>query len=365
MGEDSRGKKVFVENAIVGDIVRAKVYKDKKSFAFASMEEVLAPSPERLESPCPIFPICGGCTYLCTSYDNELKIKQEIVMEQLCRIGGMTENHVPEMEIMHSDRFAYRSHSTLKSHHGKTGFFKRRSNEIVPLPEKTCLLLSEEIGEFIKSLTPGQGKREIKIARDYRGNVQCSLSREDNMEILEKNGGMEYRHGIWNFFQANMKLRDRMLSKVKEYCDLNETSNFIDIGSGCGFFTLLLAKNSNLGIGCEIDRESVKYARQNAGINGISNVKFLAIPFEKFHPGREPMDCIVADPPRAGLHKKSRQTINFIKPKKLVYVSCNPATFARDSADFIKGGYKLVKLSMMDMFPGTHHIEVIGKFMRK
>ncbi len=358
------GKAVFVEYAIPGDVIKANVFEDYSSYSLAEISEILEPSPLRIHPACPAFAQCGGCSYLNVEYDSELLFKKNIVIDQLLRIGKLSPSSIPEVDIVSSKRSGYRSHVTLKIRNGEIGFFRKRSNTLVPLPKSSCLLVSESIKKYLAELKPMSDNCELKVAEDRNGNVFHSINEDDNFAVTECVDGTTYKRGIWNFFQSNKFLREKMLKKVYEYSELDSNSKFLDIGSGCGFFALNLAKNSAGGTGCEINRLSVSYAEENARINNITNTRFLSIPFEKYRPGKDLPDVIVADPPRAGLHKKSRHTINFIEPDILVYVSCNPSTFSRDIRDFIKNGYRLDGLTMIDMFPCTHHIELIGKLKK-
>jgi len=364
IGKNDDGKTIFVDNAIPGDQVKVNIYDDHKNYAFGEIEEITAASSMRIEPECPLFSICGGCSYLNMSYEDELSIKEEIIADQLIRIGKIDENRLPVIKTISSKRFNYRSHGTLKCSDARVGFFQRRSNRFIELPENSCLLLSENIQKYIRELRPDKNMKEVRVAEDARGNVFSSFNPSHNILIDEEVNDKKYGHGIWNFFQANRYLRGNMLEIASGYSELNSSSTFLDIGSGCGFFSIYLADHAEKGVGCEINKDSVKWAVKNASLNKTDNVRFVATAFENYRPGRDKIDVIVADPPRVGLHKKSRRTVNFIKPERLVYVSCNPSTFSRDAADFIKEGYILEEVTMIDMFPGTHHIELIGKFIR-
>ncbi|NCU33249.1 MAG: class I SAM-dependent RNA methyltransferase [Candidatus Moranbacteria bacterium] len=182
--------------------------------------------------------------------------------------------------------------------------------------------------------------------------------------IEESECGITYKREINGFFQANRFLRSRMLEIVKEYSDLTIKDNFIDIGCGCGFFTLYLARDAAAGYGFDVDKKGIDHAEKNAVLNSIDNVKFFAISSSEIHPHKVKAASVIVDPPRMGLTKKTRQTINAINPDKIIYVSCNPSTYARDIRDFISRGYKLDRLTMIDMFPGTHHIEIITRLVK-
>jgi 23S rRNA (uracil1939-C5)-methyltransferase len=155
-----------------------------------------------------------------------------------------------------------------------------------------------------------------------------------------------------------------MIQQVINLSRVDKKSTFLDICSGCGFFTLPLAEISKHGYGFDVDSASINFAKKNAGINNIQNVSFYKLSESEIKPHLYTPEFIVIDPPRSGLSKKGRQTVNAINPEVIIYVSCNPSTYARDLKDFIKNGYKLNKLIFIDMFPCTHHIEIISQLVK-
>jgi tRNA/tmRNA/rRNA uracil-C5-methylase (TrmA/RlmC/RlmD family) len=353
------GKAVFVENAIAGERVLAGIHQEKKDHCFARIERILEPSPHRQEPPCPAFGRCGGCSYLCLSHGKELEYKKDIITDSLLRMSGINLDAMPGIATISSDRFNYRSHAGLKVRDGRIGFYRRESNDLEPLPEQGCLLLDERLNARLKEIRAG---RDFSIAVDSDGLIATSL--EGETLLAERELGITYRRGLSGFYQANRLLRPRMLETAGEYAAPAGGEEFLDIACGVGFFSLYMAPFCRGGHGVDINRQSIEMARRNAAENGISNVTFSAMAASAINPGRHRCDVIIADPPRAGLDKKTRHTINAIEPEKLVYVSCNPSTFARDARDFLKGGYRLERLTLIDMFPGTHHIELISKFVK-
>ena len=347
------GMAVFVEKAIPGDLVYVDIYAKKKNHAFARIDGIASHSNDRIEAPCSAFYECGGCCYLCLSYEDEIKHKSDIVRELLKHIGGM--NDIPQIDIITGERFYYRSHAKVKTNGSLCGFFKKNSNELVPFPDAGCLLLSQELMSLVK---PALKTKELYVSTGAPG-FEPSVAGL----LIEKEFGIIYERGERNFFQANRFLRSSLLERVAEYASLSKEENFIDIGCGVGFFTLYLASAAAFGKGVDINKESIAMAKKNAVLNKIDNVAFDAIPAAAINPHRQKYDAAILDPPRAGLDKKSRRTISAINAERMVYVSCSPPTFARDAADFIKAGYVLDRLTLIDMFPCTQHIELIGRFL--
>lgn len=354
------GKACFVQYAVPGDIVKINIYKDKKDFSFGKIIYFIEKSEIRRAPECQIFGACGGCDYLNLSYEEEMEAKKAILLEAMTRTGRISSDKIPKISVIKSNRFHYRSHASVKSSKNKFGFYAKESNRLVSFPAEGCMLLADQIVEKINSLKNMPKEFKISLSR----NSLCYVSTDKQKIVQEKESGITFERDIMLFFQANKFLRKIMLNEVSKYASLDKNSNFIDIGCGVGFFSLFLAKDANHGYGVDINRESIKWAKHNAGINKITNLTFEAKPASEIHPFRTEYNVVIADPPRAGLSSKSRKTINAISPERIVYISCNPSTFARDAYDFISSDYTLNKLTLIDMFPGTYHIEAIGLFTK-
>ncbi len=350
----------MVPYAIPGETVSVSITHDKKDFCFASIDTIIEKDHGRTRADCPYFTRCGGCSFLHVAYDRELEFKKIILEDSLVRIAGLGDGERPDIEVVHAGRYHYRSHATLKAKDGIPGFFRKGTNDFVPIGEKGCLLLAEELNIWLrenKSLPD-----DCRIAIDSSSRVITSFQKDPI--VIDKAGGYIFTRTISSFFQSNSFLRDRMLEIVRNHADRCSFKTFLDIGCGGGFFSLALAGLVKSGTGIDISGENIRWARHNAKQNRITNVEFLTMPSNRIHPERLHADLIVTDPPRAGIDKQTRQTIMTINPSMFAYVSCNPATFSRDAKDFIRGGYTLEKLTLIDMFPGTHHIELISLFRR-
>jgi tRNA/tmRNA/rRNA uracil-C5-methylase (TrmA/RlmC/RlmD family) len=340
-------------------VAEIEITLERKDHSFGKIARLVTPSPDRIEPECPNFGVCGGCDYLNINYDRELSVKKQIILDSLARIGRVSNEQIPEISIISNGRFNYRSHADIKCEKGNTGFFQKNSHILVPFPTRGCLLLSDQI---IKCLAGREfaGRKQLKIAASNTGG--CVLSSDKVTEVREFECGIRYLRDISCFFQANSFLRPKMLETVKEYAELAEKDSFLDIGCGVGFFTLYLSRSAESGEGIDTDGTAVKWARRNAMHNNNDNVKFSALSASDIRPVKNKYNVIIADPPRPGLSKQSRTALTEIMPERIVYVSCNPAAFARDSSDFITAGYHLKKLTLIDMFPATYHIEIIALF---
>lgn len=354
------GKVILVPGALPGETLRVRIVSVRKDYSTGIIEAIIAGSEHRVVPECVKFGRCGGCSYLNTSYEYELEIKKTVLMDALTRIGGLEPATIPDIEIIGGERHNYRSHATVRVRDGCAGFFREGSNDLVPFPEGGCLLLAHKINEFLCRGLENQG--EVKIAVDAEGTIVNSLKGESL--VTENVSGFVYQRSIGQFFQANLQLRKKMLHRVKLLAELTETDTFMDIGCGVGFFSLYMAGSAAHGTGFDSNRSSIAMARKNARINKIGNLDFAALAASRIHPARSKPRVVVIDPPRAGIDRKARGTIAALAPVRLLYVSCNPATFSRDVKDFIKAGYSLDSLTLIDMFPCTHHIEVISRFSR-
>lgn len=353
------GKATFVPYAYPGEKVKVRIVNEKKDFSFAEIDEILEKSPDRITPECENFESCGGCNYLSVDYNTEVNMKKEILKDSLTRTAGLRDDTI-SINTICDKRFNYRSHATVKASNGSSGFYARESNRLVPFPEQGCKLLAEPLQNMIKSYHPK--KKEYRSAMNIEGNVFVSEGK--SLIISEREDDITYERDINLFFQANRFLRKSMLSLVREYASIDSSKTFLDIGCGVGFFSLFLANHAMNGKGVDRDRDSIKWARSNAVLNGIDNIEFSCVAASDIHPQQHHSELLILDPPRAGLDKKARKTIISMNPETIVYVSCNPATFARDIKDLLKADYSIEKLTLIDMFPGTYHIEVVALITR-
>lgn len=351
------GKAVFVDNAIPGDIMKIKIYNEKKNFSFAECEKIIKPSEKRVSSPCINFGNCGGCSYLNIEYHDEINFKKTIIRDQLKRIAFI--DPACKINVITDERYHYRSHCSIKCNGTVKGFYTKNTNKIVSFPESGCLLLSQGLIAEIKNKNISAGN--LRIAEDWNGNVFNNNGEESVIE--EKTGNNYFRRDINSFFQSNKLLRKQMSELVCDYSELTEKDEFTDICAGCGFFTIPLSRISLNGTGYDIDKKSIEYARKNSLLNNCNNIKFFAVSESDINPVKLKPKTVIVDPPRNGISKKGRWTINAINPDIIVYVSCNPSTYARDVSDFLKNGYRLEELTLIDMFPCTYHIELVSKLV--
>ena len=383
------GKVYFVTGGLPEDVLEIKVVKDKGSFAEAVVKEIIEPSPDRVDAGCPVFDLCGGCQLQNLRYVRELHEKENIFRETLRRIGGFNDINI---EPIHAspENYGYRNRVTLSAffYKGKwhVGYNQKRSNRKVkidrcPVSES---LIEAAIGRISRVLSsigdPSYSLEKIQIASNgvnsfitlvaKRGRKADSLNaltkhlkrykETENSGILgEGECEFEYECAGYKFLsrpsvfsQANPGVNLAMVETVLEWAGSDGSDRVLDLYSGTGNFSLPLSAKALSVDAVEINPRAVNLARRSAQINNISNITFDAQPAESFIREVEKglFDTILLDPPREGA-KDSVPDIARISPAKVIYVSCDPATLARDLKGFSGLGYELSTIRPFDMFP--------------
>ena len=444
----------FVKDAVIGDVVRAKAIKMKKSYGFARLMEVLEPSGSRVAPPCPVARQCGGCQLQAMSYEEQLKFKERKVMNNLMRIGGFAEDEIHMLPIMGMEEpWRYRNKAQFPFGRDKdgnviAGFYAGRTHAIIE--SEDCLLGVEEnrdilnivkrfmeemkiepydetshkglvrhvlirkgfkTGEIMVCLVingkklPG-GKRLVEMLcggdrRERKGekvkreeiqghgikgmtSISYSVNQERTNIIMGKEivnlygpgfitdyiGNVKYQISPLSFYQVNPVQTERLYGTALEYAGLTGNEIVWDLYCGIGTISLFLAQKAKKVYGVEIVPQAIEDARRNAEINGIHNAEFFVgkaeevLP-EQFEKNHVYADVIVVDPPRKGCDAVCLDTILKMRPERVVYVSCDSATLARDLRYLADGGYEVVRVRCCDMFPGTVHVETVVLIQRK
>lgn len=388
------GKSLMVDYALPGERVDVEVLKEKKDYILGRVKKVLLSSPSRREAPCPYYGLCGGCQLQHMDYTAQIKAKEAMLLETLERIGKIK---IEELEAsLYSEEFGYRIKAQFKVANRSLGFYERQSHNLVKVDH--CLLLHPSINELIPSLkelvkrleglrevhvlySPKEGEVILKLLSEeipqkerlknlvenilpksvvgvglYKGVKVYSLGRDFTFVQV---GPYRYRVSMDSFVQINYRLWDKFVEFAVPKDSFNRV---LELHCGIGFFSLFLAQRSHFLLAYDSNPSAIKDAEYNAKINSIANVNFgheKGLSALKKHAG-EIIDLIFLDPPRSGLSEGETHLILKNKPKSLIYVSCEPTTFARDLKVLIKGGYRIVSLRMIDNFPNTYHIEVIA-----
>ncbi|MEA3470501.1 MAG: 23S rRNA (uracil(1939)-C(5))-methyltransferase RlmD [Thermodesulfobacteriota bacterium] len=357
---------VFVPFAVDGDEVIIEIKEVKKNYCTARIEKIFVPSPERVEARCPYFTICGGCQYQHISYKHQLEIKEKQVAESFERIGKV--KSPPVRQIIPSP--------LVYNYRGKAEFhidFDDKGNPRIgfideggafPVDIERCEIVDETINDAVKSLRAdiASGRRNIDEKRNIFWSHTGFLAAPFISRTVK---GGKFRVPYSGFFQTNLSLVDRLVDTVLMMGDFDVSHTVLDCYCGSGLFSLFLAPRVKRIFGIEGDGQSVECARANLRDHGLTNAEFIKgnvekILQEKVVEGEMSFDAVLLDPPRIGCARKVLDTIAEIRPAKIVYVSCDPVTQARDIRYLMERGFSLRELQPIDMFPQTKHIEVIA-----
>lgn len=414
------GRVVFVHGALRGEKCRVLILKTLKSVAFAKVLEVIEPSSERITPDCPYFPRCGGCTYRHIRYEEELRLKKQRVQDNLSRIGG---SDVTVEEILGArDTLRYRNKAQYPvSKDGAVGFYRARTHEVIECEH--CLLVkpeadaaAEALREYMQSCRvagfdekTGRGLvRHLYVRSNAAGeSLVCvlvngdKLPKEDRLVALLRDAcpkctgivlgtntkkgnvilgdryrtlwgsdrledtlcGKTFRLSVPSFYQVNRVQAERLYAKAIEFAGLTGQETVLDLYCGAGTITLALSDHAKKVLGAEIVPEAIDDARENAARNGVKNAEFFCgdasdvakkLARENLSP-----DVITVDPPRKGLAADVVESIAEMQPGRVVYVSCDSATMARDVKRLADLGYTAQRACAVDMFPRADHVETV------
>lgn len=371
------GLTVFVPLTAPGDRIRAHITRRKGKVAWGTIAEVLEPSPQRITPGCPYFGTCGGCDFQQLAYEDQLAAKQGIAADALRRIARLDD--APDVPITPSpDAWSYRSRAEWQVDHARkaVGYFAANSHTVVDVA--TCPISSAEVNTLLMTLRDDVAAGFVPAAAtEYRGvtgdadSVLEPTGAEHSRELSRTVLDDTYRFSAACFFQANIPVTAAMVEEVNRIADeAREAPGIaIDLYCGVGLFTLPLARRLPRVIGVESFRPAADYARQNLAEAGLNNAHIAAAPVEHWLGGDHSMlghiALAVFDPPRTGAGADVIAGILRLKPAHVAAVSCDPATFARDLRGLLDGGYRLETLRAFDLFPQTHHVEVIAHLIRE
>ena len=414
------GRVVFVHGALRGETCEIVILKVLKSVAFAKVQKIINQSDARIASDCPYFPRCGGCTYRHMSYDEELLLKKQRVQDALARIGGS--DVVVEEILGGEDTLRYRNKAQYPvSASGAVGFYRARTHEVIEC--ESCLLVRPEAEAAAEALrryltkykvsgydeVTGKGLvRHLYVRSNTKGEcLICVLADAEKLPheqelasmlreacpttvgiVLGTNTaknnvilgdryrtlwggdrledtlcGQTFHLSVPSFYQVNHTQCERLYAKAVEFAQPTGSETVLDLYCGVGTITLTMAKAAGKVIGAEIVPEAITDAEDNARRNGVTNAEFfcgdageIAAKLAKEHLCP---DVVCVDPPRKGLAEDVVTTIARMAPSRVVYVSCDPATLARDIKRFAEVGYTAVRACAVDLFPRADHVETV------
>ena len=430
------GYTLFIKDAIIGDVVEAKVMKAKKQYGYARIVKIDTPSEFRSEPECAVARQCGGCQIQEMVYEKQLDFKEQKVRGNLERIGGIPGgllDRIMDPICGMDEPFHYRNKAQFPiaaDRNGKvvTGFYAGRTHQIIANTD--CALgakVNQDILEVIISFMnefhisaydEGEHKglvrhvlirygfttKEIMVCIVINGSkipkedilterlakmkgmtsITCNTNREKTNVIMGEKvrliwgteyitdyiGEIKYQISPLSFYQVNPKQTEKLYKLAMEYADLNGTETVWDLYCGIGTISLFLAQKAKQVYGVEIVPQAIEDAKRNADINGIENAEFYIGKAEEVLPEKYKNEgaygeVIVVDPPRKGCDEALLFTMVQMEPKRIVYVSCDSATLARDLKFLRENGYELVKARAVDQFPMTVHVETVVLLERK
>jgi 23S rRNA (uracil1939-C5)-methyltransferase len=398
----NEGKVIFVPYAIPGEIVQVDIVEEKKKYSRSILTKLIKKSPHRIEPKCPYYYKCGGCSYQHINYNQQLLYKKEITQETLNRIGKI---EVPVFDMIGMQKpWNYRNkvvwHINDSPAGKKMGFYRYQSKQLIEIDSCPLLLPKlNRISSLIKDILPEIDLEEDGSIMLRQSNysdqiilefIECYASREiikklsREVDIIyekrkgktklitelglikEKAGKCYFLLGVDDFFQVNAKQSEIIIDIITKYLNLNKKNKVLDAYCGVGMFALNVAEKIMSVFGIDVNSSTIKNARRNAELNGITNCQFITGACENvlIHLNKD-FDRVIIDPPRTGLKPKVIDLIINASPEKILYVSCNPGTLARDLKQFVLNGYEVFAVQPIDMFPQTSHIENVVALQRE
>ena len=370
--EAQQGWVVFVPHTLPGEKVLARIFRNDKSHSQADLIDVLVPSTDRLEPKCSLFGRCGGCQYQHLSYDKQLAWKTRQVEELLEHMAGVHTDVSPA--IPSPRQWGYRSKITphfKRPRDGKIGdigfLLAGQRSHLVDVPH--CPIAMDEINDAlprIREETRGNAKAYKKDAtlllRATEGRVETNHRNPISETVTTDAGDIIFHFLAGDFFQNNPFILPAFTGYVAEQASSCGARYLVDAYCGSGLFSLCLAHKFKQVAGVEVSETAADWARRNAELNKIDNATFLASSAEAIFdditfPAEE--TAVVIDPPRKGCNQEFLEQLFAFGPKKVVYISCNPATQMRDLSEFLLAGYQLTAVQPFDLFPQTRHLECV------
>lgn len=412
---------IFVDGALPGEKIRAEITQRKRNHAFARVLEVLEPSPHRVTAPCPVFGQCGGCSFQHMDYPAQIAMKRDVLIESLYGVPGVP--GIVRESITADSPFYFRNKMVFAFgvQNGETVLgLHRKGQWHSVVPAETCMIQSKESNEILRRVLAFVKERGIAVFDDeknegflrhlvvregkhtgermvhlhavqphpafdqlpgvvddlcstflasYHRNVPEAAPADKTIvlkgsgQISDKLNQFQFEIGPSTFFQTNTLQAEKLFGVVKAWAAETKPKNAVDLYAGTGPIGMFLSAVAEKVVCIEARADSVAMAQRNIEFNGLKNIDILCVEAEKAGPDvfPKPTDLIVVDPPRPGLHKKAMELLLSVRAPNLIYVSCNPATLARDLKILAGAGYTIETIQPVDMFPHTFHIETVAR----
>lgn len=368
-------KVIFIPNTVMGDIVEVEIVKENKKYDEGKVVKYIKYGDKRVEFNCKYKDKCGGCQICNINYDEQLiykKNKVKYILKKFCNIDK-------EIEIIKSNNITnYRNKVTLHVKNNKLGYYEEKSNSLIEIDK--CLLLDDRINEVIKKIKDIDLSdieevvirvNDDKILVNFKGNIdKIKIDKLSDIDIIYINDNLIKGNNLYQtmnnykfkissnaFFQVNVNQMIKLYDIVRNYVSKYKNINVLDLFCGTGTIGIYVSDLCKNVKGIEINKNAIRDANINKEINNVNNIEFICD--NVFNVKDIKCDLVIVDPPRSGLNKN---IINlFIKNniKNIIYVSCNPITFARD-INLLKDNYNIIDIKAVDMFPNTYHVECVS-----
>ena len=377
------GSVVFTPYVLPGERVTGEVTREKPGLAWTRLLEVTVPSPERVAAPCPYFTRCGGCHYQQAPYAYQLQAKREILVEELRRLGKF--EAPDEIEVISGEPWGYRNRTQFTVRNGRIGFLEARSHVLCPV--ESCPISSPAVNAALRAL--------VEMARDRRWprflrSLEIFTNETDvQLNVLDTErpvarrffewcaeripglvsgelnyslDGVAYRVSSGSFFQVNRFLAGKLMEAA---IGGEEGDRALDLYAGVGFFSIPLARRFREVTAVESGAGALRDLASNAELAGVNVAGMQTAAADYLTQVEVPPDLVLLDPPRSGIGKEVVKRLGELKPPRVTIVSCDPATLARDLAGLMAAGYGLEKLTLVDLFPQTYHLETVARLQVK
>lgn len=383
------GKIVLIKGMIPGERAEVIIKEERKDYYIAQASEIINPSADRVKPPCEYFNNCGGCQLQYINYERQIRIKEEILMDCLKRIGRIEINL---SDPFFGDHWNYRYRGQFKISRGLIGFYKEKSIDVIDV--KRCLIMKEEVNEylhkirdvlltdkflFVKEIAITYGNVAIALVK-YRGNfpekIANMLLEMGFLGVVVDSGNRRYykfgkEYTIFeldsliyslspmSFLQSHWELNQKVVGFIKNSLKPLNGLKVLDLYAGAGNFSLPLFEEADEIVGIEENPYAVRDGKRNLELNRIKNYKFIRSSIENYDL-LDSFDIFIIDPPRQGMSNRViNKILGLLKlPERIVYVSCNPTTLSRDLRRFSQK-YEVESVRLIDFFPQTFHIEAL------
>lgn len=369
---------IFVKGALPDEVVDIKIEEKKKDYSIARVLEIIEPSQWRIKPSCEVYGLCGGCQLQHADYDYQLNIKAEVLKDILKRISRLEFEIIPMRALR---PYNYRYRAQFKIDRSGIGFYKEASRELIPL--QSCPLMIDRINSLfpvLQELSHFRSLKEIHVSSNarealvylkginYNDDIIKLLSKEISGIAFENKvfgseyinlslDGLSYTVSSRSFFQTNWELNEILIKRISELI-YDSNIRLLDLYAGAGNFSIPLSKKVKEITAVEENSFAFNDLKRNIELNEIKNCKAINSPIEKFRPsGRN--DIIIIDPPRPGMTDRALKRVIEAEPEWIFYVSCNPATLARDIKK-LSDRYEVQGVEIFDFFPNTYHIETLA-----